>query len=220
MGAMPVETSPSSFGPSSNFFSSSFGPSSAACSSSFRPSAVAISIPPVLIPWDLDQISLGEEELDLHQPGPQSEAFRNCTAHTSHTGFSSSSPFRIGLALTIDKFLRENFVAAKNHLSIQPNVGIPVAQHLRMTLDVDSRIALDDVWRVCIKSNKTKGNLIPSLFLDEVAQKMNQVGPSASDDERNKKEQSVRLEVYNDICKNRVDGRSLLRYVQTALDGP
>jgi transformation/transcription domain-associated protein len=120
----------------------------------------------------------------------------------------------------IDKFLRENFVAAKNHLSIQPSVAIPVAQRLRMTLDVDSRIALDDVWRVCSESNKTKGNLIPSLFLDEVAQKMNKVGPSASDDERNKKERAVRLEVYNDICKNRVDSRSLLRYVQTALDGP
>ena len=124
----------------------------------------------------------------------------------------------------IDKFLRENFVAAKNHLSIQPSAAIPVAQRLRMTLDVESRIALDDVWRVANEANSTNGDAIPSFFLDEVAKRMGKMdtGDSGAEDtgDKNEKEKAVRLDVYKGIASQKVDNRLLLRYVQSAMNGP
>ena len=121
----------------------------------------------------------------------------------------------------IDKFLRENFVAAKNYLSIQPSAAIPVAQRLRMTLDVESRIALDDVWRVSNESNDTNGREIPAHFLGEVAKRMSNMDISdGADGDKNDKERAVRLDVYKGIASKKVDNRLLLRYVQSVMNGP
>jgi hypothetical protein len=45
-------------------------------------------------------------------------------------------------------------MCARNHISTQPSDAIPVAQRLRMTFDVDSRIALDEVFGRSYEANK------------------------------------------------------------------
>lgn len=121
----------------------------------------------------------------------------------------------------IDKFLRQNIICARNHLSVQPSAAIPVAQRLRMTLDTESRVSLDDV--LSLRNNVTENALatIPDLFLKEVDKKMtSKTTKDTSQEERERIERVIRHEVYNDIRTTKVDSRIFLRFIQRKLDGP
>jgi transformation/transcription domain-associated protein len=121
----------------------------------------------------------------------------------------------------IDKFLRQNNVSARNNLSIQPSAAIPVAQRLRMTLDTESRVALDDVFRSSQNSSEKKLEEIPEFFLKEVEEKLrSQTTQETTQGEREKLEKLIRQEVFTDICKSKVDPQVFLRFVQSNLDGP
>ena len=121
----------------------------------------------------------------------------------------------------VDKFLRGNYMSARNHISIQPNAAIPVAQRLRMSLDTDSRIALDEVFR---KKNETNSKGIESIsahFLKELTQRLQgKVSPEATKEEKANIEKAVRLDIYNEICSSKVDNRILLRHIQRLFDSP
>lgn len=119
----------------------------------------------------------------------------------------------------LDQFLRENMVAARNHLSVQPTAAIPVAQRLRMCRDVDSRLALDDVLRRCFDGEGKDTKRVTAYFLEQITSKLkDKVSADASEVEKSKAEQEVRLEVYRDVCSSMVDKRMLVRYLQKAFN--
>jgi transformation/transcription domain-associated protein len=121
----------------------------------------------------------------------------------------------------MDKFLRENFMSSRNHIAVQPSAAIPVAQRLRMTLDVDSRIALDEVYRRSCQAENKSFDSVPAFFLEEITKKLGvEVSLDGTQEEKNKMEKTVRLDVYRDICNNKVDSRLFLRHMQSVLDGP
>jgi transformation/transcription domain-associated protein len=123
----------------------------------------------------------------------------------------------------IDKFLRQNNVTARNHLSVQPSAAIPVAQRLRMTLDVESRVALDDVFRWNDSADDIGQDLasLPTYFLQQVDEKLaSSTTAETSQEEKEKLEKQIRCQVYNDIVQTKVDPKVFLRFVQTQLDGP
>jgi transformation/transcription domain-associated protein len=121
----------------------------------------------------------------------------------------------------IDKFLRQNTVTARNHLSVQSFAAIPVAQRLRMTPDPESRLALDDVLRRSYDTEKNEGKPVATFFLEEITRRLKDaVSPDASEDEKSKAEKEVRLDVYREICDSKVDKRMLLRYLQRVFESP
>jgi transformation/transcription domain-associated protein len=121
----------------------------------------------------------------------------------------------------VDKFLRQNVMTARNHLSIQPNAAIPVAQRLRMTLDVDSRISLEEVYRKSFESSKNKYDCIPTYFLGEITRRLKEkYSAESTEEEKTAAEMSTRLEVYEKICEEKVDNSIFLRHIQSILDGP
>ena len=123
----------------------------------------------------------------------------------------------------VDKFLRENFMSARNHLSVQPSAAIPVAQRLRMTLDVDSRIALDEVFRNSQQLMPMNADMesMPAHFLEEMKQRLDgSVSQGTSQEEKAEIEKKIRLEVYQNICSSKVDSRLLLRHMQGTLSSP
>lgn len=121
----------------------------------------------------------------------------------------------------LDKFLRQNHVAARNFLSVQPSAAIPVAQRLRMSLDSESRVALDGVFRSYCETSGTRLESIPEYFLKEVEERLqSQTTNETPQEEREKLENVIRQEVYTEICNSKVDSQILLRYVHQNLDGP
>jgi transformation/transcription domain-associated protein len=121
----------------------------------------------------------------------------------------------------IDKFLRQNITTARNHLSVQPSAAIPVAQRLRMTLDVDSRIALDDVLRKYLERKNEKVAAIPASFLKQVSRGFkDKITPEMPTEEKKKMEKEVRLEAYRHICNSRIESGMFLHHIQSVLDGP
>jgi transformation/transcription domain-associated protein len=121
----------------------------------------------------------------------------------------------------IDKFLRQNCTSARNHLSVQPSAAIPVAQRLRMTLDVDSRIALDDVLRKHLERKNQKVESIASSFLKQVAQGLKEkVTDEMAAEEKKQIEKVVRLSAYHQTCNSKIEGDILLRHIRCAFDGP
>lgn len=115
----------------------------------------------------------------------------------------------------VDKFVRQHFVSAKNHLSMQPTAAIPVAQRLRMTPDFESRFGLDDVIRKYLGEEVTTYKSFATYFLDEISSRLSlKVPPAASEDEKSNTEKDVRLEVYREVCAlvpNRLLGHYLLK---------
>jgi hypothetical protein len=90
-----------------------------------------------------------------------------------------------------------------------------------MTLNVDSRIALDEVFRRSYEATNKQLDSIPAFFLKEVTEKVKgQVTQETSQEEREQVEKAVRLEVYRDICNSKVDSRVFLRHIQAVLNGP
>jgi transformation/transcription domain-associated protein len=121
----------------------------------------------------------------------------------------------------IDKFLRQNVVTARNFLSVQPSAAIPVAQRLRMTLDNESRVSLDDVFRLECDRVGRKFESIPISFLKEVEEKLqSQMTKDTCQEDREKLEKEIRKEIYDEICESKVDSRILLRFVHRNLGGP
>jgi transformation/transcription domain-associated protein len=121
----------------------------------------------------------------------------------------------------IDKFLRKNVGSARNYLSVQPNAAIPVAQRLRMTLDVDSRISLDEVFRRSYEVSGKEYECIPTHFFEETTRLLkDKVTEESSEEDKKAVELSTRLEVYRNICETKVDKGILLRHMHSVLDGP
>lgn len=121
----------------------------------------------------------------------------------------------------IDQFLRQNITSARNHLSVQPSAAIPVAQRLRMTLDVDSRIALDDVLRENLERKNKIVAAIPTAFLEHVSQGFkDRITPEMPPEEKKMMEKAVRLEAYHLICNSSIESSVLRRHIQAVLDGP
>jgi transformation/transcription domain-associated protein len=119
----------------------------------------------------------------------------------------------------IDKFLRQNNITARNHLSVQPSAAIPVAQRLRITLDVDSRVALDDVMRSSFDLLGMKLESMPDIFVKEVEAKLAScTEKDTPQEEREKLEKAIRCDVYNEICTSRVGSKVFVQYVQKRLD--
>jgi transformation/transcription domain-associated protein len=122
----------------------------------------------------------------------------------------------------VDKFLRKNIMSARNNLSIQPNPAIPVAQRLRMTLDVDTRLSLDEV----VKNASAQASLIPygkipAHFLEEITTHMkDKINGSTSDEDKKVIEKNARLAVYQEVCEKHSKKSLLLDQVRAALDGP
>ena len=118
----------------------------------------------------------------------------------------------------IDKFLRQNNITARNFLSIQPSAAIPVAQRLRITMDVESRVALDDVIRSGFDTSGKMLETIPDFFVKEVEAKLARQSPTdTSQEEREKLEKIIRREVYSDVCASRVGSKVFLQYIQERL---
>lgn len=114
----------------------------------------------------------------------------------------------------IDKFLRQNAITARNHLSVQPSVAIPVAQRLRITLDVESRVALDDILRTGLDTSGGNLESIPEFFLKEVESKMAaQASQELTQSQRETQEKAIRHDVYRTICSSQVGSRIFLEYV-------
>ncbi len=121
----------------------------------------------------------------------------------------------------IDKFLRQNIISARNHLSMQPSAAIPVAQRLRMTLDTESRVALDDVLRSSNNAHDNSLSSIPDYFLKKVDEELsNKTTKDTTQEERERIEKSIRHAVYSDIRQSKVDPLVFLRFVRSKLDGP
>jgi transformation/transcription domain-associated protein len=120
----------------------------------------------------------------------------------------------------IDKFLRRSVGSARNHLSVQPNAAIPVAQRLRLTLDVESRISLDEVFTRSCDVGKVTHDRIATYFLEEVTRRLKEKHSDVEGAAFEEKIVETRLEVYHHICKTKVDNDILLRHMQSVLDGP
>ncbi|KAL3936676.1 MAG: hypothetical protein SGBAC_008060 [Bacillariaceae sp.] len=121
----------------------------------------------------------------------------------------------------VDKFLRRNIMSARNHLSVQPNAAIPVAQRLRMTLDYDSRIALDDVFREHLEKDEKKASDVTASFLSEAAEGFKRRSkPGISPEEKEKLQQVVRHEAYVQTCNSHVGRNILKRHIRSNFDGP
>lgn len=122
----------------------------------------------------------------------------------------------------VDKFLRKNILSARNYISVQPNPAIPVAQRLRMTLDVETRLSLDQVLK---EAHVQEGNLpydkLQSYFLERISSRMKgQINADTSDEDKSAAEKSCRLAVYREICENHSKKSILLDYIQASFDGP
>lgn len=90
-----------------------------------------------------------------------------------------------------------------------------------MTLDVDSRIALDEVYRRSFEAKNKKIESIPSYFLDEMVQRLKEKLPQDfTPEEKKKMEKGVRLDVYQGICSSKVDSRIFLSHIQSTLNSP
>jgi hypothetical protein len=125
------------------------------------------------------------------------------------------------VSYVMDKFLRQNIISARNHISIQPTAAIPVAQRLRMTPDQQSRLALDDVLRSSYDSGDDQCKPAAKFFLDEVTRLLkDRVELEASVEDKSQAEKEVRLKVYAEICDTMVDRRTLLRYLQKTFGTP
>ena len=123
------------------------------------------------------------------------------------------------ISYVCDKFLRTNVMSARNHLSMQPNAAIPVAQRLRMTLDLDSRISLDEVYaRSCYSEKLDTLESVASHFLDKVTGRLKDGLPQG--DKKHSVIVKTRLEVYQDIRSNKVDRGVLCKHMQSVLEGP
>eukprot|EP00980_Cylindrotheca_fusiformis_P015838 scaffold4637_cov128-Cylindrotheca_fusiformis.AAC.9 len=121
----------------------------------------------------------------------------------------------------IDKFLKKNITSARNHLSVQPSAAIPVAQRLRMTLDVDARVALDDVLRTNLGRKHTEVSAIPAAFLKQVSEGFkDKIGPEMPQEEKKRMEKEVRLEAFHAICNSGIESCMLRNHIQSVLDGP
>lgn len=121
----------------------------------------------------------------------------------------------------VDKFLRKDSVCARNHLSVRPCATIPVAQRLRMTLDISSRVSLDEVFRASYDSCEKKLETLPDLFSKRVYEKLRaQTTTDAKKADLESLEKSIRKEVYTTIQSEEVDKNLLLRYVQEHLGSP
>eukprot|EP00934_Nitzschia_sp_Nitz4_P007582 Nitzschia sp. Nitz4//scaffold38_size140716//13247//26980//NITZ4_003128-RA/size140716-augustus-gene-0.132-mRNA-1//-1//CDS//3329550021//7572//frame0 len=121
----------------------------------------------------------------------------------------------------LDKLLRQNTVCARNHLSVQPTAAIPVAQRLRMTLDESTRVSLDEV--LCSGQQLSEADLehVPDIFLKEVAAILrSKISPQTNQKERLSLEVSARTEVFDEICRSRVDNRIFLRSLQKQMGDP
>lgn len=121
----------------------------------------------------------------------------------------------------VEKFLRQSCMSARNYLSIQPNAVIPVAQRLCMTLDSDSRVALDDVLRNHLVGRNEKMETIPETFLKELSKGFGEkLTANTTPEEKKSMEKAVRLDVYNQICNSKIGKNVLLHHIQSMLDGP
>ena len=109
-------------------------------------------------------------------------------------------------------------MSARNHLSMQPNAAIPVAQRLRMTLDLESRISLDEVYsRTSCNEQRDTLESLSSCFLEDVTDRLKD-NRSEGDDKHNVIVKA-RLEVYQKL-RSKVDRGILCRHMQSVLEGP
>jgi hypothetical protein len=122
----------------------------------------------------------------------------------------------------LDKVLRKGTLSSRNHISVQPNAVIPVAQRLRLISEPDSRTSLDDVHRRgCLENGKSHESM-ERLFNNEVQKALRAKGADGvEEDGISKSEKMAKLEIYNKIRTSAdVNDSMVLQYLHSALEGP
>ena len=126
----------------------------------------------------------------------------------------------------ISSFLSMDHMALRRNLNVQPTAIIPIASRIRMTGDECSHISLDKVFRLDRMARSLETDASEIYFQQEVEKRIalhkslsnqantpNQLLDSSMDN-------SIKLEVFNEICKNMVESNILLLHVMRILTDP
>jgi len=122
----------------------------------------------------------------------------------------------------VDKALRKGYFSARCKLSVQPHSVIPMAQRLRLVSEPNTRTSLDDVHRLACDLDGRDCAELSLRFNTELKEKLAELpADDLEHEERIKKENAVRLNVFNQISKEGVrESRILLNHLYDVLQGP
>eukprot|EP00978_Attheya_sp_CCMP212_P030897 scaffold115085_cov55-Attheya_sp.AAC.2 len=113
------------------------------------------------------------------------------------------------------KILGRGRMSSRRYLSVKSTAVIPIAQRLRMTADDTSDTSLDDVFR-----RISDLECVDEIYQDEERKLLKEKkGDDLPEDKQTELERSVKLQVFESVCKM-VKSDLLLNHMRATLDGP
>ena len=114
------------------------------------------------------------------------------------------------------KALSADIGARRRCLSTRGAVVIPVAQRMRMSATDTSHHSLDSVLR---HVQGPKSSTITAYFQEQVSVRLNNLGDMEGE-QKAKAVADAKLEVYRDICQNRIPPNVLSKYMREIMPSP
>lgn len=126
------------------------------------------------------------------------------------------------LYFLVDRVLRRGMTSSRNYLSVQPTSVVPIAQRLRITAEDNSRVSLDEVFRLWCEKRGKDYEAPSKCFHEEFSKRLEEAKSLelADDDAKIKAEEDARLEALKKVSETCVDKTMLLDFMHEQLDGP